>query len=346
MPPNFLPIDLNVSASASLDVQPNGINVYADFSHSIPNCNQAMPLEDTHSSYNQVSNSACPFDPLEHDLILSRSSSHTSSSQPISLHSDGHSDSLFVVPDFEVISHFHPTHIARHAVYKTKKALDFHLKVYAILNHFQYKTKKSTKKVLHVICVDVENCKWAVRGVRLSGSHMFQIRRFDSDHTCSTDFRQGRHRQATSDVIAELIKHRYADASRKPYAPIDIMVDMNRDYGVILPYKKAWNANKKAQKKLMGSDEESYQLMPSIAHVLEQKNPCSKISLVIDDDHRFKYFFMSLRPWFEGWKHCVPVLIIDASFMKACYKGTLLTACAQDANDQIFPLAFGVCDTE
>ncbi|CAH9140423.1 unnamed protein product, partial [Cuscuta epithymum] len=55
---------------------------------------------------------------------------------------------------------------------------------------------------------------------------------------------------------------------------------------------------------------------------------------------------MPLHPLFEGWKHCVPVLIIDGSFMKSYYKGTLLTTCAQDTNDQIFSLAFGMCDIE
>ncbi|CAH9087555.1 unnamed protein product [Cuscuta epithymum] len=32
--------------------------------------------------------------------------------------------------------------------------------------------------------------------------------------------------------------------------------------------------------------------------------------------------------------------------MKAYYKGTLLTACAQDANNHIIPLAFEICDFE
>ncbi|CAH9141137.1 unnamed protein product, partial [Cuscuta epithymum] len=49
-------------------------------------------------------------------------------------------------------------------------------------------------------------------------------------HTCSLDVRQGPNRQATKKIIVELIKHRYADASRKPYAPKDIIVDLNRDY--------------------------------------------------------------------------------------------------------------------
>ncbi|CAH9112390.1 unnamed protein product [Cuscuta epithymum] len=110
--------------------------------------------------------------------------------------------------------------------------------------------------------------------------------------------------------------------------------------------KKAWNANRKAQQKLMGSNEESYQLLPSLAYVLKEKHLGSVINLGIDANDHFESFFMSLDVWIQGWNHCFPVLIIDGSFMKAYYKGTLLTACAQYANKQIFPLAFGVCDSE
>lgn len=40
------------------------------------------------------------------------------------------------------------------------------------------------------------------------------------------------------------------------------------------------------------------------------------------------------------------MITIDGTFLKGKYKGTLLTASAQDANQQIFPLAFSVVDTE
>ncbi|CAH9059043.1 unnamed protein product [Cuscuta europaea] len=55
---------------------------------------------------------------------------------------------------------------------------------------------------------------------------------------------------------------------------------------------------------------------------------------------------MSLGPWRVGWEKCIPVIIVDGSFLKSYYKGTLLTACTQDANKQIFPLAFGICSVE
>ena len=44
----------------------------------------------------------------------------------------------------------------------------------------------------------------------------------------------------------------------------------------------------------------------------------------------------------QGWRHCHLVIIVDGTFMKANYRGTFLSACAMDTNQQIFPLVFGV----
>ncbi|CAH9135429.1 unnamed protein product [Cuscuta epithymum] len=175
---------------------------------------------------------------------------------------------------------------------------------------------------------------------------MFQIRRFKSKHTCSIDFRQGKHRQATYRTVGELISHKFLDASRKPYKPNEIREDMLLNHGISISYTQAWKAQKIAMQKQFGSDYESYQMLPSLAYALEKANPDSLFSLETSEDDTFRYFFMSLLPWREAWKYCRPVLIADGSFLKAYYKGTLLTACAQDANDQIVPLAFGICDSE
>ncbi|VFQ82679.1 unnamed protein product [Cuscuta campestris] len=136
--------------------------------------------------------------------------------------------------------------------------------------------------------------------------------RFDSEHSCPVDFREGNHRQATSTLLAGLVSHRYADASKKPYQPIDLMDDMRREYGITMSYKKALVVKRKAMSKLYGSDDQLYRLLPAM----------------------------------QAWIHCFPILIIDGTFMKAYFRGTLLTACTQDANRQIVPLAFGICDAE
>ncbi|CAA0816824.1 Unknown protein, partial [Striga hermonthica] len=46
------------------------------------------------------------------------------------------------------------------------------------------------------------------------------------------------------------------------------------------------------------------------------------------------------------WNNCRPVIIVDGTFLKATYGGTLITACTQDAAGHILPLAFGVVDSE
>ncbi|CAH9062888.1 unnamed protein product [Cuscuta europaea] len=121
---------------------------------------------------------------------------------------------------------------------------------------------------------------------------------------------------------------------------------MSMQYGISMSYNKAWKAQKKAMQLQFGSDLESYKLLPSMAYVLEKTNPGSMFNLVTGKDDAFSTFFMSFKPWIEAWPYCRPVLILDGSFMKAYYKGTLLTACCQDANDHIVPIAFGICGSE
>ncbi|CAH9071070.1 unnamed protein product, partial [Cuscuta epithymum] len=187
--------------------------------------------------------------------------------------------------------------------------------LYAIDNGFQYTTRTSKKTELHVVCKG-EECKWAVRAVKLRGVQMFQIRRFDSSHTCSVDYRQGKHRQATYRTVAELISHKYLDASRKPYVPNEIRDDMRLMHGISMSYKKAWKAQKLAMQKQFGSDAESYQILPSMAYMLKNANPGSFVDVTTDDNDVFRYFFMSLAPWRDAWNFCRPILIVDGSFMK------------------------------
>ena len=48
----------------------------------------------------------------------------------------------------------------------------------------------------------------------------------------------------------------------------------------------------------------------------------------------------------QGWPHCYPVIVVDVSALNARFGGMLLAACGHDANDSIFPLAFGIVPSE
>ncbi|CAH9059250.1 unnamed protein product [Cuscuta epithymum] len=141
-------------------------------------------------------------------------------------------------------------------MYPSKEYLKETLQLYAIHNKFQFKTKTSHPGVIHYVCVG-ERCKWAVRGVRISDTDCFEVKRFDSVHSCSIDSRLGGNKQATAAIVGKLIKHQYMDASRKPYPPKAIIADLNRELGLHVNYKKAWRAKEKALTSLTGTDFES-----------------------------------------------------------------------------------------
>ncbi|GMN49423.1 hypothetical protein TIFTF001_018589 [Ficus carica] len=59
-----------------------------------------------------------------------------------------------------------------------------------------------------------------------------------------------------------------------------------------------------------------------------------------------KYFYMCLTASKHGWPHCRPVIVVDGSALKARFGEMLLAACGHDADDSIFPLAFGSVPSE
>ena len=130
------------------------------------------------------------------------------------------------------------------------------------------------------------------------------------------------------------MKDKYRDPTLSPYRPRDIMADMQKNYGVEVKYKKAWKSKEKVLELLYGTDEESFANLPSLKFMIEQTNPGSSLDVVTTVRGRyFKNFFMSLSAWKRGWKWCRPVIIVDGTFLKSYFKGTLFSACAMDANE-------------
>ncbi|VFQ99257.1 unnamed protein product [Cuscuta campestris] len=185
-------------------------------------------------------------------------------------------------------------------IYKSKLDLQHHLQMYSILNNFQYRTLTSNKKFLHVVCLD-DDCAWTVRAVRLECSNLFQIRRFDSSHSCSVDLREGDRRQATSRLLSDLVLHRYTDASKKPYGPNDIREDMRRDYGISMSYKKALGVKNKAMNKL-GKSEVIQWNFRGAARAATVKEFEEYLQLLDDEDPRIREYLNKIGN--SKWSRC------------------------------------------
>lgn len=101
---------------------------------------------------------------------------------------------------------------------------------------------------------------------------------------------------------------------------------------------------------MRGSDEDAYLKLPEYLHMLNLANPCTIADLETDvdedGDERFLYLFFAFGASICGFRKLRHVLVIDETHLSGKYKGVLLTASGQDANFQIFSLAFAVVDSE
>ena len=60
----------------------------------------------------------------------------------------------------------------------------------------------------------------------------------------------------------------------------------------------------------------------------------------------FNSAFWAFGPCIRGFRHCRPVISIDATYLYGKYKGKLLIAMATDGDNKIYPLAFAVVESE
>ncbi|KAK3188651.1 hypothetical protein Dsin_028212 [Dipteronia sinensis] len=230
-------------------------------------------------------------------------------------------------------------------LFPSKEELHMKISLLAIANHFQFKVNKSTKALLVLTCT-VEDCKWRVRATKLKDCESFCVRKYQPEHTCSLNTLHFDHRQASSKLIGHCIKSKFEGASQS-YRPNEIIEDMKKQCGMTFSYNKAWRAREVALGLARGSPEDLFSILPLYCHMLERKNPGTVTFLDTDSVNRFNYFFMVLGPSIEGFKSCIrPVVAIDGTFLKCKHQGTLFIATSLDGNNQVYPLAFGIGDSE
>lgn len=99
-----------------------------------------------------------------------------------------------------------------------------------------------------------------------------------------------------------------------------------------------------------GSDEKSYKLLVVYMYFLQKGNPGTIYRLEYTGGglvpKQFKYLFFALGASIAGIKCMRKVVLVDGTAIKAKLKGVLIAACMQDANFQVYPIAFAIIDAE
>lgn len=156
-------------------------------------------------------------------------------------------------------------------------------------------------------------------------------------------------KKATSRVIAAVYKSEYGQPAKGP-KPIDLQQLILEELRVSTTYSKCWRAREKTVEEDQGLEEETFSKLHEYLHLLKLANPGTITDIVtdIEDDgsERFMYMFLAFGASIEGFRNLRRVLVVDGTHLSGKYKGVLLTASREDANFQVFPLAFAVVDSE
>ncbi|XP_010456739.1 PREDICTED: protein FAR1-RELATED SEQUENCE 8-like [Camelina sativa] len=77
-----------------------------------------------------------------------------------------------------------------------------------------------------------------------------------------------------------------------------------------------------------------------------KKNPGTVVYLELDPVGKFKYVFIAFGHSIRGFSLMRRVIVVDGTFLKENYKGTLLASTAQDGDFHLYPIAFAIVDSE
>ena len=118
-------------------------------------------------------------------------------------------------------------------------------------------------------------------------------------HTCSLNYHMGDHRQASSNLVADVIKGKFLN-KKTIYTSRDIRKDMIDNYGISTSYDKAYRVREKALEIIRGKADESYVKLPKYLHRIKEMNSGSVTDFVTDNDGNFKYMYMALATSIQG----------------------------------------------
>ncbi|XP_019252660.1 PREDICTED: uncharacterized protein LOC109231454 [Nicotiana attenuata] len=239
-----------------------------------------------------------------------------------------------------------PNHIdvEKGQIYKEKATIIKVMRHLAVKEKFQFKVHRSSESKYCLVCIN-NNCDWYFKSLSLKKANVFKVRNFSKVHSCPLKDRSYAQLQATAKLIDSLLIDKYKDPNII-YTPNDIIGDMNKPYGLQMTYMQSWRSKKYAVQVLRGNPSESYEKLPSYIYMLVLTNPMSVVSLKKTEEDLFMYAFVALYPSIKGWQYCKPVVVVDGTFLKSAYRGTLLIASTQDPAGNILPLAYAIVDSE
>ncbi|XLR48139.1 hypothetical protein S83_032799, partial [Arachis hypogaea] len=204
---------------------------------------------------------------------------------------------------------------------------------------------RNERKRCRVICYDPD-CPWLCYCSRTNYPASFQIKTFVDEHTCP---RSNKSKSVSCAWVAEELvpKLRIHPNMLQREAQEWFKVE----YDISVNERMMYRAMDKAKDVIEGTEKDQYLRLRDYLNEIIKANPGSRANMGTTPQQeglpRFRNLYVCLAACKQGFKAgCRPFIALDGTFLKGYFGGQLLTAVGQDANNQLFPIAYGVVDAE
>ncbi|KAK9069470.1 hypothetical protein SSX86_011374 [Deinandra increscens subsp. villosa] len=217
---------------------------------------------------------------------------------------------------------------------------------YAIVNEFEYNLEKSEPTRVTAICTNQE-CKWRIHASVNQDGITFQVKTFVDTHSCIRSNKSG-NKLASQGWVASIVKDKLK--SDGDVSPTELQKWIMKNYNVDVPYFKVFRGKEQAFNGLYGKWEDSFEKINAFKEELLSRNPGSVVDIEFEMEGNkklFLRFFISLIACSKGFLDgCRPYIALDACHLKGKFNGVLVAATSVDGNNAMFPVAFGVLESE
>ncbi|KAI3909355.1 hypothetical protein MKW98_007879, partial [Papaver atlanticum] len=170
-------------------------------------------------------------------------------------------------------------------------------------------------------------------------------RKHSSKHTCVETRVEPLRGRSKCHVLAEIVDRKLrADGVCTPAA---LQKEAGSALGVTLNYSQAHRGVVRGIERNKGNPDDSYYHLIGYSNLLQKLNPGTHAVVHTDDSHTFRYSFMALGVCIQAFRDSLrPIIAVDGTILTGKRGGTLLVAVGVDANEQNYPIAFGIVDSE
>ncbi|XP_058751316.1 uncharacterized protein LOC131624382 [Vicia villosa] len=219
------------------------------------------------------------------------------------------------------------------------------IREWSVLNGREIKFVKNESYRVRVECR--AKCGFLILCSKVGHKHTFAIKTIFNKHTCA---RVLDNRSASSRWVAKAVVKKMQTSQSVRIT--DIIQDLRQNFFVGITVARAWKAKLIAKSIFEGDAYRQYANLRRYATELHRVNPGNTVSITVNIPSpsiqpRFGSFYFCFDGCRKGFTNgCKPFVGVDRCHLKTKYGGQLLIAVGRDPNDQYFPLAFGVVETE